>query len=118
MNSPEKQSIKNETNLKKEIEEMGWIEETINSPNPKSPCPFDEYRIPYQQDVKRKGICKVFCGGKSCKKENWRANGKDNAIVGLNSNWVHPSILASQRLSERILQEYDLINELLKYKSQ
>ena len=32
-------------------------------------------------------IC-YFCGGKSCKREDWRQNKNVNAIKGLHSDWI------------------------------
>lgn len=49
-----------------------------------------------------------FCGGKSCKHENWKTQEK-SAIIGLNSSWVTDNILACQRPSSRIIREHGLI---------
>ncbi len=35
-----------------------------------------------------------FCGGKSCKHENWKLS-NNPAIEGLNSNWINDKIIAS-----------------------
>ena len=50
----------------------------------------------------------VFCGGKSCNNENWKLH-KNPAIQGLNSDWITDNILATQRLSTRLIQEYDIL---------
>jgi len=59
---------------------------------------------PFQQ--KLTFICK-FCGGKSCKHENYLTN-PNSAIKGLNSDWVTSDILAMQRPSTRIIKEFDI----------
>ena len=52
----------------------------------------------------------LFCGRKSCKHENWTLH-KDPAIRGLNSDWITENILATQRLSSRIIEEFELIKQ-------
>jgi protein tyrosine phosphatase domain-containing protein 1 len=49
-----------------------------------------------------------FCGGKTCKLENW-LKVKNPAVKGLNSNWINSEIVASQRLSSRLIKEFDLM---------
>ena len=45
----------------------------------------------------------LFCGGKSCSKENPEKNPHENAIKGLLSDWITPKILAMNRpWTERI----------------
>lgn len=60
-----------------------------------------------------------FCGGKECKYENWKLWTNDhnhpNAIDGLFSNWITPSILAMQRPSTRIINEYQILNQFKQY---
>ena len=51
----------------------------------------------------------IFCGGKSCKHEDYTTNSNNNAFEGLNSNWITNDILAMQRPSSRIIKEYNLI---------
>ena len=58
---------------------------------------------------KTKFLCK-FWGGKKCKNENWSLC-KDPAIMGLHSNWINDKIIASQRLSDRLIDEYDIIQQ-------
>lgn len=53
-------------------------------------------------------VCR-FCGGKECKHENWK-NVENPAIEGLNSNWINDDIVASQRLSDRLIHEYRIID--------
>lgn len=55
-------------------------------------------------------ICR-FCGGKSCKHEDW-TKCKNPAIQGLHSNWINEQIIASQRLSNRLIKEFDIIKQL------
>jgi len=54
-------------------------------------------------------IC-AFCGGKSCKHENWLTH-PTSAIKGLNSDWITDNILATQRPSSRIIAEYKIIEQ-------
>ncbi|KAL2919716.1 hypothetical protein HK105_200630 [Polyrhizophydium stewartii] len=57
-----------------------------------------------------------FCGGKECKYENWRLWTPDkyagvNAIDGLYSSWITDDILAMQRPSTRLINEYGLVKK-------
>ena len=58
--------------------------------------------------------CK-FCGGKSCRHEDWtRALDVRNthiAFQGLHSNWVENWAVASQRLATSLIEEFDLIGQ-------
>lgn len=65
-------------------------------------------------DNKNPFFCQ-FCGGKSCKHEDWKQC-KRPAIKGLNSNWINADIIASQRLSERLIKEYDIVGQMKQYK--
>jgi hypothetical protein len=56
-----------------------------------------------------------FCGGKECKYENYKLWTTDkhqtkNAIEGLYSSWITPDILAMQRPSTRLIEEYNLVS--------
>ena len=51
----------------------------------------------------------LFCGGKSCKHENYLNNKHNNAIKGLNSNYITDDIIASQRPSDELIEEFQLI---------
>ena len=54
----------------------------------------------------------IFCGGKKCKHENYKTNlNNNNAIEGLNSNFITENIIASQRPSEKLIQKYNLIQK-------
>jgi len=59
-------------------------------------------------------ICR-FCGGKSCKREDWTRQRGNGAIKGLHSNWVNGYILACQRPSERLIREFKLIEVFQKH---
>ena len=51
-----------------------------------------------------------FCGGKECKHENYLNNiNNNNAIIGLNSNYITDDIIASQRPSEVLINKYNLV---------
>lgn len=52
----------------------------------------------------------VFCGGAECKVENWKLH-PNPAIQGLNSDWITPEILATQRPSTRLLQEFKILEQ-------
>ena len=59
--------------------------------------------------LKEKHIC-IFCGGKNCKHENFR-NHKNPAIFGLNSDKIDNNIYASQRPSNTLIKQYNLISK-------
>lgn len=62
-------------------------------------------------DFKDKIRC-FFCGGKNCKYENYLTNIKNNnAIKGLNSNYVTDNIIASQRPSEILINKFNLVEQ-------
>jgi hypothetical protein len=51
-----------------------------------------------------------FCGGVNCKHENYLNNiENNNAITGLNSNYITDDVIASQRPSEVLINKYNLI---------
>lgn len=52
----------------------------------------------------------VFCGGRSCKHENWTLH-KNPALEGLNSDWITENILATQRLSSRLIKEFKILEQ-------
>lgn len=64
---------------------------------------------PEKFDNINKLICR-FWGGKKWKNENWKLC-KDPAIKGLNSNWITDKIIASQRLSDRLIEEFDIVQQ-------
>ena len=51
----------------------------------------------------------MFCGGETCKHENWKLH-PNTPIKGLNCDRITEDLFASQRLSNRLIDEYDLIN--------
>jgi hypothetical protein len=59
-------------------------------------------------------ICRFTCGGKKCRHEDWRVN-PNSAIRGLNSDWITPNILATQRPSSRLIKEYGIIDQFHKH---
>ena len=53
-----------------------------------------------------------FCGGKKCKHENYLNNiSNNNAIEGLNSNYITDNIIASQRPSEVLIDKFKLVSK-------
>ena len=53
-----------------------------------------------------------FCGGVKCKHENYLLNIENkNAIIGLNSNYITNDIIASQRPSEVLIEEFSLVQK-------
>jgi protein tyrosine phosphatase domain-containing protein 1 len=48
--------------------------------------------------------------GKLCKHENFKKCANP-AIIGLHSEWVVNLIIGSQRLSDRLIHEYDIITQ-------
>ena len=74
----------------------------------------DSFSIPKEKkffhEFKDKIRC-FFCGGKRCKHEDFTKNeNPNNAITGLNSNYITPNVIASQRPSELLIQKYSLIS--------
>jgi hypothetical protein len=51
-----------------------------------------------------------FCMGKGCYYEDWN-NHPNPAIRGLNSDYITPYVIASQRLSTRLIEEFDLMKQ-------
>ncbi len=91
-----KENGANESQLKKSIHEK--------IKNDSKQKPFYE--------LKGKFTC-LLCGGKSCKHEDWTLH-ISPAIRGLNSDQINSNIFASQRLSNRLIEEYNLIYQFLK----
>ena len=53
-----------------------------------------------------------FCGGLNCKHENYLNNiENNNAIIGLNSNFITDDVIASQRPSEELINKFNLIKK-------
>eukprot|EP01135_Chromosphaera_perkinsii_P005892 Nk52_evm25s370 gene=Nk52_evmTU25s370 len=66
-----------------------------------------------------KKFCKLFCGGKACKYENFdhrwvNQRVSRNAIAGLYSNWITPNIVASSRPSNTLIAMFDLVTKFKK----
>jgi len=56
-----------------------------------------------------------FCGGKSCKHENWKNNKRNpKGLDGLHCDWIMDNILATQRPSSRLIKAYSLIDHMKK----
>eukprot|EP00164_Ancoracysta_twista_P005367 GFYU01007340.1.p1 GENE.GFYU01007340.1~~GFYU01007340.1.p1 ORF type:complete len:591 (-),score=128.05 GFYU01007340.1:145-1917(-) len=54
----------------------------------------------------------TFCRGAKCKHENWELQkGGNSAIKGLNSNWITNNILAMQRPSTRLVNEFEIVKQ-------
>jgi len=80
-----------------------------------SPSPRSKKKIvDTEYEDKNSMICR-FCGGKTCDQENWLKITRP-AIKGLNSNWINEDIVASQRLSTRLIKEFDIITQLKSHK--
>ena len=57
-----------------------------------------------------------FCGGRKCKHENFKNNlHYNNAIYGLNSNFITSDVIASQRPSEILITKYNLLSTFKEY---
>ena len=70
--------------------------------------------IKFLHPLKDKFAC-LFCGGKSCKHEDFHYNLlNNNAITGLHSNYITENIIASQRPSEELIKNYTLLTEFKK----
>ena len=64
-------------------------------------------------DVHRSLICR-FCGGKSCKREDWTKQEDTSAIQGLHSTWVSANVLGMQRPSRRLIREFNIVEQFKK----
>eukprot|EP00842_Homolaphlyctis_polyrhiza_P003122 jgi/Hompol1/3810/HPOL_006754-RA len=58
----------------------------------------------------------LFCGGKECRFESWKLWTGDryagvNAVDGLFSSWITDNIMAMQRPSTRLINEYKIIQK-------
>ena len=71
----------------------------------------EKLRKKFFHEFKDKLRC-FFCGGKNCKHENYLNNkSNNNAIEGLNSNYITENIIASQRPSEVLIEKYKLVSK-------
>ena len=61
-------------------------------------------------DLKDKLRC-FFCNGAKCKHENYLNNKSNNAIKGLNSNFITDDVIASQRPSEILITKFNLVQK-------
>ena len=67
--------------------------------------------IKFLHPFKDKFAC-LFCGGKSCKHEDYHYNlNNNNAIRGLHSNFITENVIASQRPSEVLIKDYTLLTQ-------
>lgn len=53
----------------------------------------------------------TFCFGRNCKVEDWKRC-KEPCITGLHSNLVGENLLATARLSNRKIKEFDILTQL------
>jgi hypothetical protein len=74
----------------------------------------EEVRTQSRRFERRNKIRCTFCGGKKCAREDWTRH-SNAAIRGLHSDWINENILATQRLSSRIIQEFDIIQQFKEY---
>ena len=70
----------------------------------------EEVRTQSRRFERRNKIRCTFCGGKKCAREDWTRH-SNAAIRGLHSDWINENILATQRLSSRLIQEFDIIQQ-------
>lgn len=61
--------------------------------------------------IKTQFIC-FFCGGQTCKHEDYTKHKSNSYIKGLHSDLINDNIIASQRPSTILIKKYDLIKEL------
>jgi protein tyrosine phosphatase domain-containing protein 1 len=52
-----------------------------------------------------------FCGGETCRHEDYTRAIAPIAIHGLHSNFVTENIIASQRLSSRLIQQFNIYQQ-------
>jgi hypothetical protein len=55
-----------------------------------------------------------FCGGAACKHENWQNHEGTPAIIGLHSDFITEDVIASQRPSTILINQYNLIGAFKK----
>ena len=97
--------INNTSNSRKNLTTNSKIINLTQKRNP------PEEKKKFLHEFKDKLRC-FFCGGRNCKHENYINNIKnDNAIEGLNSNFITENVIASQRPSEILIQKYKLIQK-------
>ena len=75
--------------------------------------PDGNYSTTGEWSTKGGFIC-LFCGGKTCRHEDYTRN-PNPAIIGLHSDFVTPSVIASQRLSTNLINKYDIIQQFKRY---
>ncbi len=66
------------------------------------------------EEESRGGLICLFCGGASCKREDWKTQQEPSAIRGLHSSWITDDVLAMQRPSSRLLREHGIISQFQK----
>ena len=95
------------------------VKETTPEPNLADKIhDLSKSRTPSASPVKTKARCFenkgsfrcFFCRGKGCYHENW-LNNLEPAIKGLNSDFITPYVIASQRLSNRLIEEFKIIEQ-------
>jgi hypothetical protein len=59
---------------------------------------------------KGKFVCN-FCFGRNCRVEDWK-RAINPCIKGLHSNFIGEDLIATARLSNRKIQEFDMLNQL------
>ncbi len=111
MNIEQSSTIKNVNSLSPEKELKHTKTEYINHNNNKNTNINQKNLISNDPlfSLKETFIC-VFCGGKNCKHEDYR-NHKNPAIEGLNSDKIDDNIYASQRPSNSLIKEFNLISK-------
>ena len=103
--SPFRKRIKERTEL---LRNPGKIRYQNISENIITPIKPDRDEKHFFHEFKDKIRC-FCCGGKNCKHENYKNNiNNNNAIEGLNSNFITDNIIASQRPSQILIQQYHL----------
>jgi len=85
----------------------------ISSPQKRPDSTSPQKRVIYKPFAQKLTFICKFCGGKSCKHENYLTH-PGSAIKGLNSDWVTGDILAMQRPSSRIIKEFNITQEFNK----
>jgi hypothetical protein len=89
-----------------------WLKCGKRKPNPNQIAPCEALskkgrRLrPLEFTKGVKFICR-FCGGKSCKSEDWTRH-PSPAIQGLHSDWITDEILATQRPSTKLINEFHI----------
>lgn len=91
------------------LEKTNYFNENENNNNTESKSKKVKLKKQFQFYIFKDTLLCCFCGGNSCKHENYLNHPKPY-IIGLNSDLIEYNLIASQRISTVLIEKYDLIN--------